>query len=94
VTRGRDAVSALTDDSHAPFDLILCDLMMPEMSGEDVYAEVTQKKPELARQFVFMTGGAFTTRGRQFLESVEAPVIDKPFDVTSVQAIVRSRTGR
>jgi CheY-like chemotaxis protein len=90
VTRGRDAVAALTEDNGTPFDLILCDLMMPEMSGEDVYAEVTRRRPDLARRFVFMTGGPFTTRGRQFLESVDAPVIDKPFDVAIVRAMVRS----
>jgi PAS domain S-box-containing protein len=90
VTRGRDAVAALTEDNGTPFDLILCDLMMPEMSGEDVYAEVTRRRPDLARRFVFMTGGPFTTRGRQFLGSVDAPVIDKPFDVAIVRAMVRS----
>jgi PAS domain S-box-containing protein len=83
VNRGRDALAALAP-GREPFDLILCDLMMPEFSGQDVYEEVTRQSPELARRFVFMTGGAFTPRSRQFLESVQAPVLDKPFNVSQV----------
>jgi PAS domain S-box-containing protein len=73
------------------FDLILCDLMMPEMSGEDIYWEVTRRRPQLAHRFVFMTGGAFTPRGRQFLASVPAPVLEKPFRISDLLRCVSRR---
>ena len=73
--------------------MILCDLMMPGMSGAEVYAEATARRPELAERFVFMTGGAFTERGREFLASVRAQVLDKPFDVAQLSALVRERTS-
>jgi len=88
---GREALAAFGGLGERSFDLILCDLMMPEIGGEEVYLEVTRTRPELARRFVFMTGGAFTPRGRKFLAEIDAPVLDKPFQVASVRQLVRER---
>jgi PAS domain S-box-containing protein len=88
---GRDAIPLLVDGHEPPFDMILCDLMMPEPSGEDVYSQVTTTRPELAERFVFMTGGAFTPRGRRFLESVPVEVLEKPFDLARLRALVTAR---
>ena len=86
VTRGREAIErALTE----PYDVILCDLMMPDISGADVYDQVTAARPDLAERFVFMTGGAFTPRGREFLQSVSATVLSKPFDLPLLDATIR-----
>ena len=86
VTRGREAIElALTE----PYDVILCDLMMPDISGADVYDQVTAARPELSERFVFMTGGAFTPRGREFLQSVSATVLSKPFDLPLLDATIR-----
>ena len=63
------------------FDVVLCDLMMPDVSGMDVYESVAELRPELAQRFVFVTGGAFTERARRFVEEVGLPVVEKPFDL-------------
>jgi two-component system, cell cycle sensor histidine kinase and response regulator CckA len=86
VTRGREAIDRAIDERY---DVILCDLMMPDVSGADVYAEVTAARPELADRFIFMTGGAFTAKGREFLQAVSAPVLAKPFDLPILDATVR-----
>ena len=88
VHSGRAALTAL---GQGRFDLVLCDLMMPEMSGEDVYREALRRWPQLAAGFVFLTGGAFTPRGRQFLASVEVPVLEKPFRMREMRKLVRAR---
>lgn len=90
---GRDAIPLLVDARLPAFDLILCDLMMPEPSGETIYADVTKQRPDLASRFVFMTGGASTQRGRHFLATVRAPVLEKPFDLSLLRALIRPRAG-
>ena len=50
------------------FDVVLCDLQMPEVSGMELYAAVRERFPALADRFVFVTGGAFSSDARKFLE--------------------------
>jgi PAS domain S-box-containing protein len=75
------------------FDVILCDLMMPVMTGMDLYAEMMRSAPKLAAHVVFMTGGAFTPRARAFLESVVNPCLEKPLDMGKLRSLV-ARAGR
>jgi CheY-like chemotaxis protein len=88
-TRGRRAVELLTDPA-SDFDVVLCDIMLPDVSGIDVYLEATRAKPRMARRFVFLTGGAFHDRARDFLQSVDNPRLDKPFDLDALENLVTS----
>jgi CheY-like chemotaxis protein len=72
------------------FDVILCDLMMPTMSGIDVYDAIRQADPDQARRIVFMTGGAFTPRALEFLEANENARIEKPLERTTLRAAIRA----
>ncbi len=90
VTSGRAALAELAAAKPA-YDLILCDLMMPEITGAEVYETVTRERPELATRFVIMTGGAFTAHGQQFLAETDVPVLEKPFDLETLRSLVRSR---
>jgi two-component system cell cycle sensor histidine kinase/response regulator CckA len=53
------------------FDIIFCDLMMPEMTGMDFYALIVKSLPQQAERIVFITGGAFTPAGREFVARVQ-----------------------
>jgi CheY-like chemotaxis protein len=75
------------------YDVILCDLMMPVMTGMDLYAEIVRVAPKLAGRLVFMTGGAFTSRARAFLESVVNPCLEKPLDTSKLRSII-ARAGK
>ncbi|MCA9704643.1 MAG: response regulator [Myxococcales bacterium] len=83
---GRRGIELLR--SGEGYEVVLCDLMMPEVSGMDVYETVRQEDPALARRFIFMTGGAFTSRARAFLESVPNPTLEKPFDGKTLRRMV------
>jgi two-component system, cell cycle sensor histidine kinase and response regulator CckA len=88
VNDGRQALELLRHDST--YDVIVCDLMMPEVTGMDIYEELSQARPDLSKRMLFMTGGAFTERARSFLESVPNPHLEKPFDLAQLEAAVRS----
>jgi PAS domain S-box-containing protein len=71
------------------FDLILCDLMMPDMTGIDLHRELSRIAPDQADRMMFMTGGAFTPSARQFLSETPKEHLEKPFDGANLRAIVR-----
>jgi PAS domain S-box-containing protein len=71
-----------------PFDIVLCDLMMPDMTGMDLFAEVARRHPGLERRFIFMTGGAFTPRATEFLAQVSNRRLEKPFETAVLRAAV------
>ncbi|HEY6877161.1 MAG TPA: response regulator, partial [Polyangiales bacterium] len=60
------------------FDLILCDVMMPDLDGLALYERATLARPELRERFVFVTGGAFSARARGALRKTQRPVLQKP----------------
>ena len=76
-----DGRAALDLCLKTDYDCILCDLMMPGLSGVDLHAELARAKPTLCPRMVFMTGGVFTSRGRDFVASVGNTVLEKPFTI-------------
>ncbi|RKG81024.1 PAS domain S-box protein [Corallococcus sp. CA049B] len=85
-TSGRQALERM---SRAPgFDAVLCDVMMPDLAGRDVYEAVRRAHPGLERRFVFVSGGAFTAGARDFLEHIPNPLLEKPFDEARVRGAV------
>lgn len=85
---GREALSMLGQD-HA-YDIILCDLMMPNMTGKDVYEELRQSRPQLAERMIFISGGALSNETRHFLDSVPNRRLTKPFEVDVVRREVQA----
>jgi PAS domain S-box-containing protein len=71
------------------FELVLCDLMMPDMTGMDLHRELSRIAPEQARRMIFLTGGAFTGKARHFLATTSTEYIEKPFAPANLRAIVR-----
>jgi PAS domain S-box-containing protein len=84
---GREALDRITGGEH--FDVILCDLMMPEVSGVDLHTELLRVVPEQANRMIFLTGGAFTRSSQQFLESITNRWFEKPCDLNELRAAVR-----
>ncbi|BDG08828.1 hybrid sensor histidine kinase/response regulator [Anaeromyxobacter paludicola] len=70
------------------FDVVLCDLMMPDVSGMELYERLGRCAPELRERLVFITGGAFTATARDFLASVGNRCLEKPFDAEAIRAAV------
>ncbi len=83
---GRQALAICRGEA---FDVMFCDLMMPEVSGMDFYEQLRRSSPGDERRIVFMTGGAFTHRAKAFLSDVENRCLEKPFDNEQLQDILR-----
>jgi PAS domain S-box-containing protein len=75
------------------YDAVFCDLLMPDMTGMDLYAELKRLVPRAADELVFVTGGAFTAAGRDFLSQVSNRRIEKPFDKSALLAILGELEG-
>jgi CheY-like chemotaxis protein len=75
------------------FDIIFCDLMMPDMTGMDFYAAIAAGQPGQAERIVFVTGGAFTPAARAFVAQVPNTFLEKPFDKTALDAVLASYLG-
>jgi PAS domain S-box-containing protein len=72
------------------FDAVVCDVMMPGMSGVELHERVARQLPEVAARFVFITGGTYTARERDYLERAPNPHIHKPFETPElIRAIDR-----
>lgn len=89
---GRRALELL--GREARFDLVICDLMMPEVDGVAVHEWLREHRPDLAERTLFCTGGAFTERAERYLAAGNRPVLAKPFSsdevIRSVGALLRT----
>ena len=94
-TRSPDVLEALKSGER--WDLIISDLMMPELTGMDLYEAVRQLDTDQAERFLFMTGGALTTRAAQFIAAQRGRTLDKPCDPArlraSVEAVLEATTS-
>ncbi len=75
------------------FDVILCDMMMLDGTGMDVHAWLAEHRPDALDGLVFMTGGTFTPRAREFLRGARRRHLSKPFSLKDLDAILVDLTG-
>jgi CheY-like chemotaxis protein len=83
---GEEGQAILARDQS--FDVILCDLMMPGMSGMDVHAWAATHHPTLAQRIVFVTGGAFTPTASEYVTRVGNLRLDKPYEAAKLRRII------
>ena len=91
VTTSSGSVALALCAGGKSFDLILCDLMMPSMTGMELHYELSRIAPEQAERMIFLTGGAFTNQARSFLADSTREHIEKPFDAANLRAVVQHR---
>lgn len=86
VERAREALHLLMGEQE--FDVVFCDLVMPELSGMELFSALELNRPQIVDRFVFMTGGVFTPEAERFLSRVPNLRIEKPFSLTRVEQLL------
>lgn len=81
---------AFLEEGIAP-DVILCDLMMPDLTGRDVYEVIDSRWPELAERVVFLTGGVFVQDMSEWIDGLDNVVVEKPFGIRELRELVSER---
>lgn len=71
------------------FDLILCDMMMPELTGAECYKQLCAVAPEMAARVVFITGGITDPATQAFVQSIPNEVLEKPFTMKTLRELAR-----
>jgi len=91
----QNGAQALEVMKHRKVDAILCDLDMPELSGDLLYMAVGRAWPQLLKSFIFVTGNAENPTYEEFLKRVKATVLPKPFFIgrllEKLQAVLGSQ---
>ncbi len=94
VTSAGDGADALDKVESSEYDVIISDLRMPRMGGEEFYRRLTSRDPRYSRRFIFSSGDTARETTREFLARSECQVIMKPFTVRQlVSEILRVLSG-
>jgi CheY-like chemotaxis protein len=76
------------------FDIVFCDLMMPETTGLDFYSHLRALGHEHTRRLVLMTGGVFAERLGCALSQIQSPCIMKPFSTGELERLIEEAVTR
>jgi signal transduction histidine kinase/sensor domain CHASE-containing protein/CheY-like chemotaxis protein len=87
-SNGRLALEKLEERRY---DLILCDLRMPELDGPGLYRELEQRAPDLLKRMIFLTGDTLSSETTSFLQKADMPYLSKPFRAADVRRVVQQR---
>jgi CheY-like chemotaxis protein len=88
VTSVRSGVEGLREIMKCPFDIIICDMMMPQVGGEMFYWAVTRARPAARQRFIFFTGHKNNPAIEFFFRRVNATVLFKPFKLAALDAAI------
>ena len=87
---GKEALDLIGQNRY---DLVLCDLRMPEMDGQQLYEEVQRDYPQVLKRIVFVTAQAHSSDYGPFLRTTGIPVIEKPFTLSQLRQMVEKMVG-
>ena len=76
---------ALLDPAYSP-DLVMCDVFLPGVNGDELHRRVKSSRPKIADRFLFVTGGALSKREADYLKASSCPTLFKPLDLKDVLA--------
>ena len=88
VEMAKDGREALKKIAARSYDLILCDLLMPELDGVGLYRELERQQPSLLQRLAFVSGSTEVPEYASFCERTAVPLLGKPFAVADLHRLV------
>lgn len=88
-----DGEEAMLKVQAFEYDIVVCDLMMPRLRGDEFYLQAKEMRPRLGRQFIFITGFAADPGISDFLTTHDVEFLVKPFPVQRLIKRVRDLIG-
>lgn len=86
--RGADAMDKARQEP--PFDIIFCDLNMPEQNGEEFFLELLGQRPDYEGKIFFMSGGGFVPKSPRFIAYLKEHSIEKPLDLKGLRTLIQT----
>jgi DNA-binding response OmpR family regulator len=86
---GRIALDMLLHSEPDRYDVVMCDLRMPHVSGVELYRTLRVSRPDLVRRLLFSTGDVVSSDAADFLEESGRPVIEKPFELARLEELLQ-----
>lgn len=91
---GAEALGKLSRrDAVVRFDVVLCDLKMPGFSGQELVERLQSESPEMLRRMIISTGDAMARDVIDFLADVQVPVLEKPFELVTLEELANKILG-
>ena len=86
---GRVALEILLHSEPGRYDVVMCDLRMPHVSGVELYRKLLASRPDLVRRLLFSTGDVVSSDAADFLAESRRPVIEKPFELARLEELLK-----
>jgi CheY-like chemotaxis protein len=86
-----EALAHIRGGAH--FDAIILDVVMPGMTGIELYEVLEREAPSAAEAVAFVTAGGFTADSERFLRNMGSRCFEKPVDLTTLRRFVESRVA-
>lgn len=90
---GQSAFTLLTGTPTPDFDVVICDLRMPHMSGAELHDRLERARPEILSRFIFVAGDVTSPEMAEFVERTKRPVILKPFELAALADLIKRTNG-
>jgi CheY-like chemotaxis protein len=89
VTSAANGMEGLTALEERPYEVILCDMRMPDLDGPGFYRVVEQRYPHLLSRIIFLTGDVLSPEAQAFFDQVDRPCLTKPFKAQEVRRVIQ-----
>jgi CheY-like chemotaxis protein len=89
VTKAANGLEGLTALEKRSYEVILCDMRMPDLDGPGFYHELERRHPNLLSRVIFLTGDVLSPEAQAFFDQVKSPRLEKPFKAQEVRRVIQ-----